>query len=377
MSIVAESSALESTVKWLAGFVGERAPVTTVYLDVDGRRHPRHLDVERHLDAVVRQERPSMNGSAANASMLSDLKRIEEWVRAGFDRSRTRGLMFAACSAHGLFEVVELPMPVRDRIVVNHSPAVGQLESILQDHEPIGVLLADRQRARMLVFALGDLVEHSELFEQLAQGDPGHHDRGDLAPALEAATHTHLRNAADVAWRLFQERPFPHLVIGGPEPIAAELESLLHPYLRERLCGRIPVAVGAGLGDIREAALDVERRVDRDREAALVERLRDAAASGRRGVTGLADTLRALNERRVERLLVSDGYAEEGWRCPDTGALAAVGPVSPATGKRMDKVGDVVEDAVEAALNQGCKVDVCVGNADLDVVGRIGAILRY
>jgi len=123
--------------------------------------------------------------------------------------------------------------------------------------------------------------------------------------------------------------------------------------------------------------VDVEHAVDRAREAALVDRLRAAVASGARGVAGLGPVLSALNERRVERLLLSEGYEEEGWRCPDSGALAEVGPTSPVTGGRMDKVLDVVEDAIELALNQGCKVDVCVGNADLDVLGRIGALLRY
>lgn len=377
MSIVAESSALESTARWLASFVGELAPVTTVYLDVDGRRHPRRLDVERHLEAVLRQGRGTMNGSAGDPSVVRDVHRIEDWVRSGFDRSRTRGLLFVSCTAHDLFEVIELPMPVRDRVVVNHWPAVGQLEALLQDHEPIGVLLADRQRARMLVFELGELTDRAELFEQIAHGDPGHHDRGDLAHALEAAAHHHLRHAADVAWRQFQDRPFTHLVIGAPDAIAGELESLLHPYLRDRLAGRLGVSVGAGLGEIRAAALEIERAAERRREAAVVERLRQESASGRRGVTGLAPTLQAISDRRVERLVVSDGYAEEGWRCPETGTLAAVGPTSPSTGRRMDKVDDVVEDAIEAALNLGCKVDVCVENADLDVLGRIGALLRY
>ena len=70
-------------------------------------------------------------------------------------------------------------------------------------------------------------------------------------------------------------------------------------------------------------------------------------------------------------------YEEEGWRCPESGTLADVGPISPVTGRRMDRVADVVEDAIELALTQGCKVDVCVANADLDVLGRIGALLRY
>jgi len=377
--IVAQSSTLESTVRSLAGFVAERAPVTSCYLDVDGRRHPRHADVERRAAALLREGRACLNGRADDPSVQADLRRIEDWVRAGFDRSATRGLAFFACDAHGLFEVLELPLAVRDRVVVNHSPAVGQLESVLQDHEPIAVLLADRQRARVLVFEMGQLADRSELFDELPRDidEPGERDRGTPAGFIDAHVHAHVRHAADVAWRVFQERPFAHIAVGAPDAIAGELEGMLHPYLRERLCGRVAVGVGATLSDVRTAALAVEHEVDRRREAALVARLRTAAGSGGRGVAGLAATLEALNDRRADRLLVSEGYAEEGWRCPVSGMLAAVGPTSPVTGQRMDRVVDVVEDAIDLAMQQGCKVDVCIGNADLDVLGRIGALLRY
>ena len=43
----------------------------------------------------------------------------------------------------------------------------------------------------------------------------------------------------------------------------------------------------------------------------------------------------------------------------------------------MDRIDDVVEAAVEEALGQGCVVNICIGDADLDVLGRIGALLRF
>jgi hypothetical protein len=76
-------------------------------------------------------------------------------------------------------------------------------------------------------------------------------------------------------------------------------------------------------------------------------------------------------------LLVSEGYVEDGWRCPESGALAVVGPASPVTGRPMDRVDDVVEEAVDLALANGTRAEVCVDNADLDCLGRIGALLRY
>jgi peptide subunit release factor 1 (eRF1) len=350
--------------------------VTSCYLDVDGRRRPRFADVTRSLERLVREARPSIDGVT---SVHRDLKRIEEHVRAGLDRSGVRGLAMFSCSDDALWQVFELPVPVRDQLVVNSSPAVRQLEVVLDQHERFGMLLADRQRARMLVFELGELVESAERFDSLPRGDDDDHSvrRDRLKDHAAAHVAAHLRHAADVAFSVFQDRPFDRLVLGAPEDIAAELTSVLHPYLRSRLEARCSIPVNASDEDIRTAAAEVEATVERRKEAEAVERLRDAAGAGRRGVTGLAGTLAALGERRVDTLLVSDGYVAPGWRCPSCTLLAAVGPSCPACRSSMQEVADVVEDAIQEALTQSCSVEVCEDNADLDVLGRIGALLRY
>lgn len=365
----------EGAIRELAGFKGEEAPVTTCYLDVDGRRYLRHQDYELELDRLLRDARPKANGTR---SVHADLRRIEEFVKQGIDRSRTRGLAIFSCTAHDLWQVVPLPVPVRNKLVINHMPAVAQLEAVVQEHERFGVLLADKQRARMFVFELGELVECSEQLDELPRDydERGERERGGIDGHVDELAHQHLRRAAEVAFSVFGDHPFDHLSIGAPDAIASELEAALHPYLRERLCGRIDLAVGASDDEVRRAAMDVESEVERDHEAALVERLRAAAAAGRRGVTGLAPVLGALAERRIDHLLVSEGYVAPGWRCA-TGLLAVMGPKSPVTGEPMAPLDDVVEEAVDDALSQGCRVEICVGNPDLDVLGRIGALLRY
>jgi peptide subunit release factor 1 (eRF1) len=87
--------------------------------------------------------------------------------------------------------------------------------------------------------------------------------------------------------------------------------------------------------------------------------------------------LDALNDRRAERVLVSQGYVEAGWRCRDCGALALVGRTCGRCASDMEAIDDIVEEAVEDALSQSARVEICIGNADLDVLGRIGALLRY
>ncbi len=366
----------EAAIRELAAIRGEEAPITSCYLDVDGRHLVRQQDVEHELETVLRGARARANG---HRSVHDDLIKIEAHVRGGIDRRETRGLAFFACSATGLWQVIELRVPVHSQVVINHAPAVAQLESVLQEHEPVGVLLVDRQRTRVLVFDQGRLVEHSEQLDELPRDydSRGLRERGTPEHHVDELAQQHLRHAARGAFEVWQQSGFQHLVVGAPDAIAGDLESVLHPYLRERLRGRVHIAVNASLEEVQQAAEAVEDEVERAREGALVDRLRAAASTGRKGVAGLAGTLAALNEHRVEQLVVSKGYAEAGWRCASTGALAAVGPNEPATGAPMERVDDVVEDAIEEALTQGVRVSICVGSADLDVLGRIGALLRY
>lgn len=367
----------QEAIRTLVAFKGKDAPVVSLYLDVDGRRHVRPRDYEVRLEALLRHAADRTNGAASGS--LADLQRIEAYVKAGFDRSRTRGVAVFSCRAHDLWEVVELPVPVRNQLVVNATPHVRQLEAVLDEYEPLAVLLADKQRARMFVFELGELVERSELFDRLPrhEDDGGDWDRDHVRDHTAEAAHHHLKRAALVAFEVYKAHPFEHLVIGAPEEIAGVLERDLHSYLRERIRARVSIPVSATEAAVREAALGVEEQIERTMEAALVRRLRDAIGGRTSGVAGLADTLAALVERRVDTLLVSDGFEAPGWRCHACGHVALRGRACPVCGKDMQQVDDVVEEAVEEALAQSCRVEVCVGNADLDVLGRIGALLRF
>src|SRR5690606_27444887 len=124
-----------------------------------------------------------------------------------------------------------------------------------------------------------------------------------------------------------------------------------HPYLRDRLAGRLNVPLTANHDEVLAAAQEVEAQVERRREAEIVERLRAAVAAGRRGVAGLPKVVEALADHRVECLLVSQGYTASGWRCDSCSTLAAIGRRCKRCGAEMAEVDDLVEEAVEEALN--------------------------
>jgi peptide chain release factor subunit 1 len=366
-------------VRQLAAHTGS-GPVTTCYLDVDGRRFVRPHDYELNLERMLRPARDREH-HAGHHGVCEDLKRIEDYVRGGFDRSHTRGLALFASSADDMWRALHLPVPVRNRLVVNQHPQVRQLEAIVERAERFAVLLADRQRARLFVFQLGELVEWSELLDRLPrhEDDGGEMVKDQVRDHVDSATQHHLRHTANAVFEAFNESGFDRLVVGASSGIGGALERCLHPYLRERIAARVNVAVGAREEEVREAAVAVEEEILRAREAADVDRLRGAAAAGggNGAVVGLDGVLGALVERRVHTLFVSDGFEAPGWRCPKCGFLASVGPSCPVCSTRMEQAADVVEEAVQEALNQSCRLEVCRANADLDVLGRIGALLRF
>lgn len=370
------SAITAEVVRELADFDPKGSPVTTCYLNVDGRERVRPVDVERELDRLIRRLRSS---GAVEDAVAGDIERITRHVHNGLDRKSVRGLAIFSCAAQDLWRVVPLPVPVHSRLHVGPAPAIAQLASVAEQLQPIGVILVDRQRTRILVFEGGQLIEHTESVDELPRDydERGHAARGDVSAHVDELAHQHLRQAARDSFAVFQERKVGRVTLGGPVEAVAELEEHLHPYLKERLVDRLKLGVTASLDEIRHAMLDIEARTERAEEAAAVAQLRDAVGAGSKGVAGLADTLEALRERRVDLLLVSEGYEDTGWRCSACSVLAAIGPKCASCAAEMDHLDDVVEEALQEAMHQSCRIEMCVENADLDVLGRIGALLRF
>ena len=105
-------------------------------------------------------------------------------------------------------------------------------------------------------------------------------------------------------------------------------------------------------------------------------RLKSELGRNSRGAGGLAATLAALNERRVEALLIKEGFRAPGYATPDATFLSAE-PGSSPTGEQLQERDDVVESAFESALEQSAEIVVIRKHPDIDAVGSIGAVLRY
>ena len=94
---------------------------------------------------------------------------------------------------------------------------------------------------------------------------------------------------------------------------------------------------------------------------------------------GLDDTLGALNEQRVEKLLINYGFDQAGTQCPACGSLYAASVAKcPADETPTEQRDGITESAIERALAQSAEVIVLRFHGDdLEPLGGIGAVLRF
>jgi peptide chain release factor subunit 1 len=370
----------------LAGIRAGEAKVLSLFLNLDPREFAtppaRSTEVRSMLDRAARLIREDEAlGPAARASLRADVERIQaELGKGGLDARGAHGLAVFASSAADLFEVLKLSEPVDHDPVIADAPFIEPLSAIGAP-ERWCVLLVNRRVARLFC-GPGAALEEVELIEDELRR---RHDQGGLSQAnyqrsIDKDVGDHLRRAAKVAFAHLQDDPPVGILIGAPNELAGDFESQLHPYLRERLAGRLDIDVEhTSADDVRRAVAPRIEQAAREREDAALARLAEAFGGGSgRAASGLPEVVAAVHEQRVEILLVEAGFAAPGVLCPACGWLGAdeIG-ACPADGSATERLDDLVEAAVERTLTQAADVRVLRDRAELASHGRIAAVLRF
>jgi peptide chain release factor subunit 1 len=367
-----------TTLHSLATRRGEPA-VTSVYLDVDGAHRPVAAVYEQAFERLADELRRRARVQGRDELVVSverDLDTMRAWLGGGIDRTTTRGLAMFSCGEQDWFEARELPVRVRDEVGFGPAPRIRQLAELLDEPEPFVLALVDATHLRLFRIDGRDIEERPTLITHQERSVDTSIELGSFEHHQEEAARIHLRRAAAEVDDEMHRRPARQLVIGGPEPAVSALEDDLHATTRALIVGRVEVRVAAPVEEIASRARAVAEKAERQREAALVEEVRQRTAGDHGGVVGLEATLEALAARRVETLLVRDGFVAPGGSCPACGHLGPDLRLCPVCGTRNEGIDDVIEIAIEQAVAQSAEVEFCRGT-ELERFGGIAAIERY
>lgn len=315
-----------------------------------------------------------------------DVEDILRFIDHEYDWSG-RSLAIFSSALDRFFSTYALPLPIRDRARLGNRPYVKPLADILDHYGHYGVVLVDRQGARIFLFHLGQLEE----FPGTMGEEVRHTKRGGGSQARgrkggsagqtrysEELAERNLRDIADFSTRFFQEHHVRRILVGGTEATLAKFLSLLPKSQQSLVMGTFPMEMTAGHAQVLEKAHEVALQEQSKDEEILVDTVITAAAKAQDGVIGLDDTLGAAHAGRIQTLLIHEGYRESGLRCLGCRFLTAQNPEKcPFCGGEMEQIPDAVELTVRKVIADGGDVQVIHDSQDLRQAGNIAGQLRY
>jgi peptide subunit release factor 1 (eRF1) len=305
-------------------------------------------------------------------ALRDDVDRVREVLLSDVASNGTRAVAVYACGPADLLEVVRLRRPVTNQVVLDRTAFVEPL--VLHGTDESWLVLVTNRRAARLFVGPGDALDETDRIvdDVHSKHDQGGWSQSNYQRSVEKEVGDHLTHAAEVAFDLYKKRSLDRVLIGAPDELLPEFKSKLHPYLRERIAGRIVVDVeNASLDDVCSAARPLIEEHVRKCEREALDRLAQGVGTGGRGAAGIAEVLDALNQARVETLLIAENFRASGRVDLEAGLLLPVGAESG------EEVEDIVEPAIEKAIEQSATAMVVRHHDDLVPLGGIGAVLRF
>jgi len=349
------------------------APVLSVYLSTDaaeGNAEAQKLRLRSLLKGV--------NLPEDEAAVIQYFEHERDWTG--------RSVAIFSCAENDFFKAYPFAIPLRSRVRVGGHPYVKPLADLLDAYGGYGVVLVDKQGARLFGFHLGELREQEGILgedvRQVKRGGassfPGR--RGGTSGRTRASSEVierNIKDAADFAVAFFQENHIRRVLIGGTDENIARFRQHLPKAWQSLVVGTFAMSMTAGSSDVLEKAMQIGREAEKRRENRLVDAAITAAAKGGDGVVRLDDTLGAVREGRVQTLIIQEGLRTPGYRCQGCDYLTTQSlETCPFCGKDFEKIEDAVEMAVRKVMQSGGEVDVVRGNKELEKVGVAG-LLRY
>ncbi len=351
-----------------------KSPVLSVYLNTE--------PVEGSADAHKLRLRSMLK----EVDLPDDVSVVLRYFDHEHDWSG-RSVAIFSCVPEDFFRAYSLAVPLRSRVRYSDRPYVKPLADLLDSYGGYGVVLVDKQGARLFYFHLGELREQEGVLGETVRhtkrggGSQATGRRGGVAGQtnyVEAVAERNVKDVVETATRFFSENNVRRVLIGGTDDNIALFRSQLPKAWQSLVVGTFSIGMVASQNEVLERAMEIGKQAEHRREVNIVKIVITSAAKGRGGVVGLEDTLTALREGRVQTLIIRDGFRAAGSRCQSCGYLSSrFMETCPFCGGECEKIPDTVEMAVRQVLQTGGEVEVLHDDPEFEDFDQIGALLRY
>jgi len=371
-----DAGALEQLLHWRP-----RHGLISLYISIDpgDRSDAWRTVVRKGLSQAVR------TGGRDRHELRGALKATADRIQRGLAEGRTgqhRGLIgfveVATAQGEEHWFATQIALS-RTEVGLGSVPRVHRLLELLDDGAPLGVATVSSERIRLLDWRLGHIERlHAwrlaffagDWKEQKAQRprDPAHGEavsssgRDQYDQRLEATRERFAARAGRLARAEARGRRWRRVLVFGDQRYSRKFCDGL---------GKAIEVTHIKLDLIAEPISSIERRVEeilpslnRDRETALVSRIKELAYAEGRSSLGVQETMQALEEGRVQHLVYDAG---RGYEAGDSAAPRGLGG-PPA-----------IEHMVKLALSTGAAITPVEAESASGLAEQEGvaALLRY
>ncbi len=359
--------------------------VLSLYLDVDQSKDVnRNRGFERTLHNMAR----SQDTSSMSPAILQEWQKNQEAVEKFMDlyQPTQRALVAFSDVKRSLWWHRELTVPVINELCFSDSPYLPPLVGLMDEYDRYGVVLLDKEHARFFGVYMGDIEELASVSHEIPRNTQTV-GRDQLWSQKNQQRHhrervfQHFKEVGEKWRELGEEHRFDFLAVGGSQQATSELLHALAPSLARRLAGTFPLPVHAKAQEVLHHILEIEGKQRQARDRELVETLVTTTNKGGKATLGLADTVDAINEGRVWRLVFDRGFAPSGYICGQCGLLLVEDNHDRCRrcGTATELSSNLINKVIEKVMDAGGTIEEVSDDAasKLSGLGHIGALLRY
>src|SRR5688500_4962639 len=290
----------------LAAFEPAPYPVVSLYLNTQ----PGQTGRDQH-QGFIRKEfkargRTYPQGSPERESLDRDLEKIARYLETELQPSANSVAIFA-CSAGEFFETIQSAARIDQHwLHIGDQPHLYPLARLESQYPRYAAVVTDANTARIMVFALGELVTEREVknvkTRDTAQGG---WSQARYQRHIGNFHLQHVKEVVDALDRIVRDEGLNHILLSCEEETLALLRDQMPKHLADKVVDHMRVESHASAADVLKLSLERMERLNSRSDREKVEAAIGAYRGGGLGVVGPEDTLAALIKGQVDELLVS------------------------------------------------------------------------
>ncbi|MCX7762531.1 MAG: hypothetical protein N2252_06790 [Candidatus Kryptonium sp.] len=366
----------EKQLKELKNYQPKSCLVSSLYLNTDGSKFSKK-EIEVIFKDLVKEKKIEVT-----EDVLNDIKKMEQYISQNLDIVKTKGIVIFSCSKEDFWQVYELSVSPPNLFVIDKTPYIRPLLVITSKLRKICTTIFDHRKAKIYEIFGNEIILKEEIYDETPKRIKvaGYHgfDESRVTEYQENKIIEHFKKIGDRLLEIYQNEKFESLFIGAKQQDVNLFVERLHPYLKKIYGGSFNLPIDAKESDVLRKTLELEMKLEIEREKNIIDQIKTHAHSKTSGmaVIGIKDTIRALNESNVNKLVFNLNFSYSGKYCPSCNYLALKEDKCPNCGVNFVRVPNIIFKVIDVAVEKNAEIYPIFYSDDLNQEG-IGAILRH